>query len=1222
MKKDKNIFSQIISGITVAHVILAQVLLAGVFVISAPQALADDSEWKAPTVSIEGGEFTDPDNAFSSDDNYTSVDVNNDEQQYGNFNIPTIPVDSTIDGIEVLVEAKSNADSGNPRHFRVALSGNNGADFTSNKDTINYGTSDTVDTLGSSTNKWNRTTWTPDDFTNTNFKLRIKAELGADKTLFLDSIQVKVYYTPPDTTPPTVESIMRADANPTNASVVHFTVTFSESVTGVDKNDFSLTTTGSVSDASIKSVNGNNETRTVKVDTGTGDGTIRLDVSDGDTIIDADSNPLGGAGAGNGDFTAGEFYTIDKTKPTVTINQAAGQADPTNSSPINFEVVFSEPVTDFIDEDVTVSWTTGGTKTVVVSGSDEIYIYNVAVSGMNSGGTITVNIPKNKVTDLAGNKNTVSTSTDNQVTFYNYAITANAGAGGMIDPSGLILVDSGDDQDFIITPDAGYIVSDVLVDGESVGRVNAYTFTDVVADHTISAIFDGGWSAPSNFANNHNVSHPARAYSSDDSYAVFNKNDWVDYFDFGLNIPSDALINGIEVAVEGNRNEERTLDVSLSWDGGESWTSDDTGVKNFGSTYTSSDSTVVLGGSEDMWGRSWLASESDDFGIRVAADSSTTNQLSLDQIQVKVYYTVPDTTPPTASITSPSDGDEVSGISEITADASDDQSGIQKVEFWYSDAEETESQIGTDTETPYSTNWDTTSVIDGPYNLWAKAYNNATSCMSSESEEVSVTINNIEEIYGCTNPEAINYEEEATEDDGSCEYEGEHYCGDGIINQENEQCDGEDGVGENQSCSQDCTLIYNILGGQFTASGGSGDSTPSVTAIGDTTIDVSTGDGTSTILIPNGTVISRTDGESLDINGLTANSVSADTLSDLGTGVVIDGALQWGVVDHGLEFSSPITLSIYVGTSLNGQTLNILRSINGTSDWTNDGIVSPATCLVSSGLCAFQATKASYYAATHIASTGGEESSGGGGNPSSPELTISNETIELVAETSATITWTTSYKSTSQVIYATEGEVHTLDLNDYRGTPPKYGYVRTTLEYDEVPKVKNHSVTITDLNPGTTYYYRTVSHGSLAVGEEHAFTTPGEQQQNVPLIEISGNEITEGNTGMGEETTEEINEATTEETTPMSEVAFKPSEEVKPVIAEEKIIVYEFTSEQKKLLSDKLDILSALLITYKEIAQSKFFSGVVIILVILFCSSIVRGVHLRLKWRRKKLSKI
>ena len=43
----------------------------------------------------------------------------------------------------------------------------------------------------------------------------------------------------------------------------------------------------------------------------------------------------------------------DTTPPTVTINQAAGQADPTNASPINFTVVFSEPVTDFATGDVT-----------------------------------------------------------------------------------------------------------------------------------------------------------------------------------------------------------------------------------------------------------------------------------------------------------------------------------------------------------------------------------------------------------------------------------------------------------------------------------------------------------------------------------------------------------------------------------------------------------------------------------------------------------------------------------------------------------------------------------------------------------------------------------------------------------------------------------------------------------------------------------------------------
>src|SRR5581483_5147354 len=50
---------------------------------------------------------------------------------------------------------------------------------------------------------------------------------------------------------------------------------------------------------------------------------------------------FGGNGDGDADFR------VDVTPPSVTINQAAGQADPTNASPINFTVVFSEPVSDF-----------------------------------------------------------------------------------------------------------------------------------------------------------------------------------------------------------------------------------------------------------------------------------------------------------------------------------------------------------------------------------------------------------------------------------------------------------------------------------------------------------------------------------------------------------------------------------------------------------------------------------------------------------------------------------------------------------------------------------------------------------------------------------------------------------------------------------------------------------------------------------------------------------
>src|SRR5205809_448640 len=105
----------------------------------------------------------------------------------------------------------------------------------------------------------------------------------------------------------------------------------------------------------------------------------------------------------------------DITPPSVTINQAAGQADPTSASPINFTAVFSEPVSGFTGAAVTLSGTAGGTKTATVSGGPSTY--NVAVSGMSSAGTVIASIPAGVVQDAAGNANTASTSTDNSVTF-------------------------------------------------------------------------------------------------------------------------------------------------------------------------------------------------------------------------------------------------------------------------------------------------------------------------------------------------------------------------------------------------------------------------------------------------------------------------------------------------------------------------------------------------------------------------------------------------------------------------------------------------------------------------------------------------------------------------------------------------------------------------------------------------------------------------------------
>lgn len=120
-------------------------------------------------------------------------------------------------------------------------------------------------------------------------------------------------------------------------------------------------------------------------------------------------------------FATPRTVVVDTTAPTVTINQAAAQTDPTATSPINFTVVFTESVSNFATGDVTLGGTAGATTTTV-SGSGTTY--NVAVTGMTGSGTVTATIAAGMASDTAGNLNSASTSTDNSVT---YDITAPTG---------------------------------------------------------------------------------------------------------------------------------------------------------------------------------------------------------------------------------------------------------------------------------------------------------------------------------------------------------------------------------------------------------------------------------------------------------------------------------------------------------------------------------------------------------------------------------------------------------------------------------------------------------------------------------------------------------------------------------------------------------------------------------------------------------------------------
>jgi gliding motility-associated-like protein len=111
--------------------------------------------------------------------------------------------------------------------------------------------------------------------------------------------------------PPTsvVRSVLRAMSSPTNVNVVTYTVKFNKAVTGITTASFSLTTTG-LTGAAIGSVSGSGDTYTVAVNTGTGDGTIRLNVT-GTGVTPVTTNVP---------YTTGEVYTIDKTSPTGSLS--------------------------------------------------------------------------------------------------------------------------------------------------------------------------------------------------------------------------------------------------------------------------------------------------------------------------------------------------------------------------------------------------------------------------------------------------------------------------------------------------------------------------------------------------------------------------------------------------------------------------------------------------------------------------------------------------------------------------------------------------------------------------------------------------------------------------------------------------------------------------------------------------------------------------------------
>lgn len=135
-----------------------------------------------------------------------------------------------------------------------------------------------------------------------------------------------------------------------------------------------------------------------------------------------------------------------------------------------------------------------------------------------------------------------------------------------------------------------------------------------------------------------NWTNPTNAFLSDNVYAGAEGAQQA-YKDFSFIIPSSAVIVGIEVEVEGQGTGigSASLQVTLSWDGGSTYTSNIS--NNF--SVVGSDITNTYGGPTDLWGRAWVDTEfsNTNFRLRSRRFPLTADGIDVDHIQVKVYYT-------------------------------------------------------------------------------------------------------------------------------------------------------------------------------------------------------------------------------------------------------------------------------------------------------------------------------------------------------------------------------------------------------------------------------------------------------------------------------------------------------------------------------------------------------------------------------------------------------
>jgi MSHA biogenesis protein MshQ len=525
--------------------------------------------------------------AESLDNNYARARLNPGQTntlQCTGYNF-AIPAGAVINGITVTVwRTASNNNCCTDAQMQLVKAGTiQGTDLSTA--TLYPRNTNTAEAHGSATEKWGNT-WTAADINASNFGAAFAAQNTSNRrhNVDVDYIEIAVDYT----LPPTVLSINVAGANPTSASSVSWTVTFSASVTGISSSNFKLVNSGLGGTPAITSVTGSGATRTVTASTGTGSGTLGLNMV----------NTTGVSPALSGLPFTGQVFTIDRAPPTVSSITLVNPS-PTALASVSWTVTFSENVTGVDTTDLALVQA-GGVSGALITGVTPVSgsVYTVTASTGTGNGTLGLNlVDDDSIIDAAGNP------------------LGGAGAGN------------------------GNFSGQIY----SVSRPVSVTANPTLCvNDTSIGVATGAWTGLTNVGAQDNVYARASVANSDIT-------NFLKCTGYGFSIPAGATITGITVRPWLNATYTMLDNAMQLVKGGVIQATNlatGTNIPNGGGAFAPAPTQFIYGSSSNLWGNTWTAADinSANFGAAFAAQRggfATTQQAGVDAMPITVNYTLP-----------------------------------------------------------------------------------------------------------------------------------------------------------------------------------------------------------------------------------------------------------------------------------------------------------------------------------------------------------------------------------------------------------------------------------------------------------------------------------------------------------------------------------------------------------------------------------------------------